>query len=188
MSDIDVLKELIRNEHLGVPPQGSYGKPYLRLTEPKAGYEITIRNVPEHSLAVKADGFKGGEWFFTGKNGECKRADYIVFSEHLNGIQAICVELTKAQKSWTEIEQQLIGSKCLLDYISSIGENFIKNPFSAKPESVAFVKIGNIDDKPIKKRNTQNNGYIRESKRLGDVLVLHDPRRIDFKTLIKRGR
>lgn len=188
MSDIDVLKKLIRHEYLGVPSQDTYGKPYLKLTEPKAGYEITIWNVPENSLAVKADEFKGGERFFSGEHGECRRADTIVFSETSDQLLVLCVELTQAKKKWSEIEYQLMGSKCLLDYIDSIARHFLASPLSIGDAAVFFMKIGNIDKKSLMKRRTQNTTQFVESEKLGKVLVLSNPKRIDFKTLIKKGK
>ena len=80
MDDMDILREMIRNTAL-VSLQHEYGKPLVKLCEPQAPDSIAIiRSVPADALVIRVDAFLSPDSVFSGRKGECKRADFIIIS------------------------------------------------------------------------------------------------------------
>ena len=80
MADLDILRELVREDTLVSAESDANGRSVLVLEEKKAepAYAVTILNVPEDTVEIKADAFPPPA--FKGSRGERKRADLVVFS------------------------------------------------------------------------------------------------------------
>jgi hypothetical protein len=120
MDDFELLQQLF-GDKLIQAEEGNYGKPQLILQE--KGYSICIKNVPENVVAIKTDSFPDLRHFFhcSGDVGQCKRADFVVIS---NDKKLIFIELSTTNKQTKEVEQQLQGAQCVIEYCRSIGEKF----------------------------------------------------------------
>jgi hypothetical protein len=85
MSDLKILKELIRDEALVTIEDGLYGKPKVTLIEPKnqchSEYTVDINNIPKNAIVIKTDTFPAPTPIFNGSKGECKRADFVIIVE-----------------------------------------------------------------------------------------------------------
>ncbi len=61
-SDLDILRELIKDEALVTAKEGWNGKNFLELKEHggrrTSEYKIEIRNIPEDTIAIKSDMFR----------------------------------------------------------------------------------------------------------------------------------
>jgi hypothetical protein len=114
-----VLAELLEPNAVIRPRLSVYGKCELELHEPdEVDCVVLIRDVPSDVLAIKADLFPQPRGVFRGSKGECRRADYIVFSENANTIIFVELKLTGAQHN--HVTQQLNGAHCLLHYCQEI--------------------------------------------------------------------
>lgn len=91
--------------------------------------EITILNVPSDALLIKIDENKFDvRQIFMSFEGICKKADYILITREKKEIIFIELKFPKPKSKNnnidnTDISYQLLGAKCLFDYIKSILEN-----------------------------------------------------------------
>ncbi len=126
MSDLTTLHELI-NQMEPISKKGPYSKPCVLLKESdggqEGGYSITLSNVPDDLIAIKADQFPSPKGFFKNDKGECKRADYVLITEAKKWI--VYIEMKGGiVHSAKEVKQQLQGAECLLAYCRSVGRKF----------------------------------------------------------------
>ena len=127
-ADFDILEALIRDEALA-SVKHSYGKRALVLTEsestPGSGYSLTVRDVPDDAIALKADAFPAPISIFRGDNGECKRADFVIIASDDGSKWVVYIEMKKGGgRTELEIIRQLRGAECLVAYCRAIGQKF----------------------------------------------------------------
>ena len=149
-ADFDILEALIRDEALA-SVEHSYGKKALVLTEsgntPGSGYSLTVRDVPDDAIALKADAFPAPISIFRGDNGECKRADFVIIASDGGSKWVVYIEMKKGGgRTELEIVRQLRGAECLIAYCRAIGQkfwqahNFLDNSY--RPCFVSVRDIG----------------------------------------------
>lgn len=169
MSDFEILDELINNNALAELKQSPHnGKNTLVLREngnkKQKGYKIEICNVPDETIAIKADVFPPPDTIFQGNKGECKRADFIIIAKTSgkNGKNEknwiICIEMKSGNNGKSkEIVQQLNGAQCLVAYCRAIGRAFWQAPTFLKEKDYQqrFVSIENIgiNKKPTREQS-----------------------------------
>ncbi|MDR1689349.1 MAG: hypothetical protein LBS21_12155 [Clostridiales bacterium] len=127
MNEVKTLKKLLNENSILPIKTDSNNKRYYELTEPKFDYSIKISNPPNDTIVLKCDSFPDTSNFFRGKSGECKRADYIVFSESENAVLIMELKYSKDSSSNKDIIAQLKGAKSILDYCKSIAASFLGN-------------------------------------------------------------
>lgn len=84
MSDIAILKEMIKESATVPLVEDSYGKKQVTLREPALpNYFVTIRGMPsdDQVIIIKVDDFTSPEAIFCGSKGECKRADFVIIAD-----------------------------------------------------------------------------------------------------------
>ena len=127
MSDLDILREMIKDDVL-VPVQvGNYGKRELVLKEGSGQhiYEIKIHKIPDNIIAFKADKFPPPKAVFKNHKKECKRADFIVVANSDKENWIIYIEMKAGGTDLAcDIKLQLKGAECLLAYCRAIGRTF----------------------------------------------------------------
>lgn len=132
MSDLITLQELI-SKMAQAQVREQNGRKGMILEERRvgqqAGYTVYLREVPDDTIAIKADQFPPPTGIFGNSRGECKRADYVLVAqtETINWI--VYIEM-KAGRSGSreEVVQQLKGAECLLAYFRAVGRKFWPNP------------------------------------------------------------
>ena len=118
MSDTVILRELFSPE-IVVAVVGNK----VTLEEPtQPESRVTINNVPDDAVCIKADCIDMRQLFGDTDRGECKRADYLLFSESKKCI--LIIELKKTKDAWSNICQQLHGASCLARYCGEVGKTF----------------------------------------------------------------
>ena len=148
-SDLEILRDLIRDKALVTVEKDRYGKNFLVLKEPQKEnqpeYRIEILNVPNDTIAIKADSFSSPKNIFKNTRGECKRADYIIVAQNKERDLIIYIEM-KLRNAGSEKEriQQLKGAKCLVDYCRSIGQMFWGEYEFLKDYQQLYVSVKNI--------------------------------------------
>jgi hypothetical protein len=161
MSDIAILKEMIK-ETATVPLENdSYGRTIVKLEEPDdSSYVVTIRGIPEDDevIVIKADNFESPHTIFNGVKGECKRADFVIVADTRQNKVIICIEMKAkhtTSKEW-EIIQQLKGAQCFITYCQKIGKEFWGQPKFLDSYVYRFVSIRNINiaKKPTREKKT----------------------------------
>lgn len=190
--DLDVLRELIKNEAVVTVKKNQHGTNFLELKEPEggksSGYKVEVLNTPEDTIAIKSDMFPSPRKIFKNTKGECKRADFVIIAKDGEKNWIIYIEMKRGNYgSEKEIIRQLQGSRCFIDYCRTVGQTFWGKPGFLEEEvyQQLYVSVKNIgvDKKPS-----------RETRRLS----LHDcpenmlkisapPRRgVQFKSLVAR--
>lgn len=127
MDDFELLKKIF-GDKLIKSEEGTYGKPCIKLEETKyehgskQGYSITIQQTPQDAIAIKTDHFPDLRSFFKCSSdiGQCKRADFVIIADK----KLIFIELCKGKKQTKEVQQQLKGAQCVIEYCRSIGDKF----------------------------------------------------------------
>ena len=152
MSDLEILREMIRDDVL-VPVQiGSYGKRELVLKEGSGQHtcEIIIHKIPDNIIAFKADRFPPPIAVFNNDKGECKRADFIVVANSDKENWIIYIEMKAGGNDLArDIVLQLKGAECLLAYCRAIGRTFW-------PEQ-GFLKENNYEQRFVSIKNARMN-------------------------------
>ena len=145
--DISRLEKLLNPGALVETESGKVaGKGKVRLSEEinETGkeYSIDVKNLPNDTLVIKADKYPQNE---TISKSFRMRADYILVNED----EMVFVELKSGKiRRKKDIEQQLMGAQCLMDYLICIGrrffndDNFLKTT-SAKQHFVAIIDFNN---------------------------------------------
>lgn len=113
-------------------------------------YGLRILGVPDDAIVFNVDDNFRNDRLFAGKHGECKRSDYIIFSEKRRVV--VFIELKKGTSSSTntEIVNQLKGGFCVFEYYRSVAKMFFNKDMSAlyEPRFVSFVGIGKAKRRP----------------------------------------
>ena len=174
MEDLEVLRELVGNQMLVLVEHDSHGKNILVLNEPdpQAAYSVTIRRVPDGTVAIRADKLVKSR--FRGDRGENRRADFVVVASTDRGSWMVYVELKRGQKSGKEVRQQLMGAKCAVAYCRTVvGEFWEERDFlEERNYQQRFVSIAGIG---IDKRPTRwKKGRLHDTP--DGVLRLNAPR------------
>ena len=163
MPDLDVLRELMNDDTLVLASNDRHGRNILVLEEPQEQppYLVTIRSVPDHILAIKADKFPPPA--FRGDRGERKRADFVIFATGRARNWIVYVEMKGARskrsrsRSGIEIRQQLMGAMCLVGYCRKIGRIFWRQPnfLEERDYQERFVGVTDIgiDKRPTRTRS-----------------------------------
>jgi hypothetical protein len=95
MSDIAILKEMIK-ESARVSLKDGKAKKQLILNEPwPADYYVTIYGMPDDDqvVVIKADAFTSPQAVFIGSKGECKRADFVIIADTGKKKVILCIEM-----------------------------------------------------------------------------------------------
>jgi hypothetical protein len=155
MSDIAILKEMIK-ETTTVPLENHYNKKKVILREPPpANYSVTIYGMPndDEVIIIKPDKFNLVYEVFEGNKGEFNRADFVSIANTETQKVIVCIEM-KAGKGGLEEEiiQQLKGAQCFVAYCREIGQLFWNNPNFLKGYEYRFISIKNISVPNMKSR------------------------------------
>lgn len=161
------------------------GKYFVCLTDAQAATSITIQGLPQDTLVIKGDDFKSPDSVFNGQKGECKRADFIIFSNDGSKKKIIIIETKKGSADNKEIVQQLKGSKCFVEYCKKITAEFFDN-HCLDSYQYRFVAIQKIR---LDKRTTRDKS--RGSKQSAhdtpdDYFKITNPKVLEFNHLSGR--
>jgi hypothetical protein len=166
MSDIAILKEMIRNDAI---VELEYKKEYkrdsylLKLIENQDNYSFVVNGMPkpDEVIVIKLDEFFDVRTIFTGSKGECKRADFIIIANTPTEKVILCLEMKKGKDSNTSITKQLKGAKCFVSYCREIGRLFWNQPDFLQDYQYRFVSIKNIS---ISKTTTSSPKFYQKSE------------------------
>ena len=175
MPDTTVLATLF-NDNAKIAIESHYGRNKVVLTEPQAqDSKIEIRNIPDDSLVIDLDSVFSNADLFSGSKGECKRADYLIFSEQKQKI--LFIEMKRTGAKLKDIVNQLKGSLCAFEYTQAIAREFFNEIDFLTAYELRFISINhtgmvnrktaiekvagihNQPDKPLKLSWTQSIQY-----------------------------
>ncbi|WRH67098.1 MAG: hypothetical protein RSE13_01075 [Planktothrix sp. GU0601_MAG3] len=182
MSDIAILKEMIK-ETATVALEDHYNKKKVILREPPpANYSVTIHGMPndDEVIIIKTDTFSSPNQVFQGNNGECKRADFVIIANTETQKVIVYIEM-KAGKGGLEKEiiQQLKGTQCFIAYCREIGQLFWNNPNFLKDYEYRFISIKNIS---VSKKPSRTKTAIHD--RPEQILKISSPKHLEFDKLL----
>lgn len=150
MNDIEILEDMLTSRSR-VPLQHDDSWFFVELEDRQAKTNVKIKNIPQHSIVVRADTFEFRHPVFAGSKDEGKRADFVIVSNENAKKWMICIEIKKGNIQRSEVTAQLRGARCVMDYCKSIGRDF----WSARRflsgyeyRFVGIVDINNINKEP----------------------------------------
>ena len=190
MSDLDVLRALIKEESLTPLEETSYDKKSVTLREPgdsqNSGYSVQIKGVPEDTVVIKADDFPPPDKIFKCEKGECKRADFVMIANTDQANWILYIEMTNRKKTKKEIIQQLKGAQCFIAYCQKIVRTFWQQPAflgaNYRNRFVSIKKIG-LDKRPTVIEPQQGLNDSPENMR-----IISGEGNLRFKKLVLRNR
>ncbi len=190
--DLDILRDLIKDEAVVTVKKNRHGNNFLELKEPEREkspeYKIEVLNTPEDAIAIKSDVFPSPDKIFKNTKGECKRADFVIIAKGEKKNWIIYIEMKRSSYgSEKEIIQQLQGSKCFIDYCRTIGRTFWRKPGFLEEEvyQQLYVSVKNIgvDKKPSRETRISSLHDCPENM----LKISAPPRKgIQFKRLLAR--
>jgi len=183
MSDMEILSQMIKETAL-VKPGKNYDKFFVELSEPQApDSTATIKNLPSDIMVIKVDVFGSPDNVFNGKNGECKRADYIILSAEKKCI--IYIEMKRTKDSWSEIVKQLLGAQCFMTYCREIGKGFWQQTEFLKDYNSRFISIGHTS---IAKRRTRYTRKVKRHDTPENAMKIDWPKNLQFNHIAGLGK
>ncbi len=148
MSDLDILRALLRDEILAPASDTPRNRKALVLTEPRGqSYELRIIGAPYDTIAFRADEFPSPCHVFRGNRGERKRADYVIIANEDDRSWIVYVEMKGGSDGLAgEIAAQLRGAHCLVAYCRAIGRQFWRQAgfLAAENYHEHFVSVKNV--------------------------------------------
>lgn len=181
MSDIDILHELIKDT-ARVSLEDHYDRKKVILTESlQIDASVTIYNLPEDAVVIKADDFEAPDTIFNGHRGECKRADYVIVTQTDQGKVILYIELKAKRDAENQIIQQLKGAYCFVAYCREIGQMFWDQQDFLDGYIHRFVSIGHIRLPKKQTRVTHQNALHDHPERM---MKISNPHHLQFKQLV----
>ncbi len=191
MSDLDTLRQMIRQEAQIALKQDRYGNFVVKLTERQCeDSSVTIHKMPEpeQAVVINVDDFWSVDKMFEHEKGQCKRADYVIVAHFDIQKIIIYIEMKKTHAQAKTIIQQLTGTRCFVAFCREIArapafwneENFLED------YEERFVYLGETNIK-INKRPTRiepNQGIHDSPERM---LKLKAPHHLTLRRLINTG-
>lgn len=120
------LKEFFADK-LYVSTFFAHGRNCVRLKETGKNAllrEVTIMDLPADSIVLNIDNFEQPKALFRGKNGECRRCDYILALAKENRRFLLFIEMKSGQFKEGRVQQQFKGSECVMDYCDAVLDRF----------------------------------------------------------------
>ncbi len=155
---IGTFCQMFKNTAL-VPLVEQHSKYSVTLNELQvSGSDVKISGVPEGTLAIKIDKFSSPDKLFSGTNGECKRADFALIADNGKKKRILIIELKRGKDSRSQIEGQLKGAACVIEYCKEIARTFYNcdNPLSSfEMRYVSFGRTSIAKKKTRIDRNTK---------------------------------
>lgn len=182
MLDSEVLSQMIKDTAL-VPLDYKYGRPFVKLCEPKiSDSKVIIHNLPEDAIVIKVDAFRSPDDIFRCKNGECKRADFIIISTIKKCI--LHIEIKRSKDGWDQIVKQLIGAQCFVKYCQEIGKAFWRESLFLNGYRHRFISIGHTS---IAKRRTRIDKKAKRHDTPDKAMKIDWPNYLQFNQLAGMG-
>jgi hypothetical protein len=183
MSDIAILRNLIRESATIPIKEDSYGNRVAVLNEPQeANSSVTIRGLPEDVFIIKADLFAAPTTVFNNSRGECKRADFVIIAAGSDSKTIVYIELKSGKGDNQEIKQQLKGASCFIAYCREIGRAFWEQTDFLEGYTQWFISIGYVS---IDKRPTTNSRKSKTHDHPERMLKVNGRYPIQFRKLIE---
>ena len=158
-----------------------HGKYQVELVEPQCpSSRVTINGVPPDAMVIKADSFVAPDTVFRGDHGECKRADYIIFSDSSSKPVILHIEMKKEKGARGEVVQQLKGSHCFVKYCQDIGKSFWNERDFLKGFRHRFISFGHTS---IRKRRTRITRPTGSHDKPDEMLKIDWPSQTQFSIL-----
>ncbi len=164
-----------------VPLIEQHSKFSVTLSELQAdGSNVKISGVPEGSLAIKIDIFPSPDKLFLGTNGECKRADFALIADNGRKKRILIIELKRRKDLRNQIERQLKGAACVIEYCKEIARTFYNcdNPLSGF--EIRYISFGHTS---IAKRKTRIGRDLKIHDRPDRMMKISSPNYIHFNHL-----
>jgi len=177
MTDIVMLNQMINN-NARIVLTNKYKKAYVELIEPnQPESKVQIQGLPQDAVVIKIDDAFQNDSFFSCKNGECKRADYVIVAETYTKKVILFIEIKKTTKSKAHIIKQLKGAACAMNYCSEIAKVFYGRDKFLSDYEKRFITFGHTG---IRKRKTriQRNKSTHDSPE--KMMIIDWPANIQF--------
>lgn len=181
LTDTEILRQLIRADAT-TRLQRKYDRNYVELYEPQSDNDcVKIYGLPDDIIVIKADKFPSPAAIFRGKNGESKRADYILISEEKKCV--IFLEMKKTTDSQKEIVLQLKGAQCVMKYCQEVGISFWDKLDFLNGYKHRFVSVCHTSIHKTKTRQNQSREEISinaQHRNPNFIIKISFPNHVEF--------
>lgn len=155
--DMEILNQMMSNfihikTQLTLPPIKN--KVILKETN-GVTYYIELKQIPTKFILIKPENLDFLSKNITGSNGEKQISDYILISESAEGKWIVYIEMKRGNAEVKKIRNQLIGSKCFIDYCKSLVNFFYEGEQHFKDFEERYVYLNTkIEEQSIQKTTT----------------------------------
>jgi hypothetical protein len=176
MDCFELIGRLIRLE-ARISLTDNYGRSMAVLQEPGCTSEAVIYNVPNGAIVVKLDANLDIGKLFCGSYGECKRSDFLVIAEKDSKIIFLHIEMKLTRANAGDIEHQLRGSHCFVQYMREIGKAFAKHNTFLTQAVHRFVSIRHTGPRKRKTKIERSSGQNNLPER---AMKISSPNHVEF--------
>ncbi len=118
-------------------------------------YNIDLKQIPTKYILIKPENLDFLSKNLTGSNGEKQISDYVLISESAEGKWIIYIEMKKGNLDEKKIKNQLMGSKCFIDYCRSLVNSFCEGEQHFKDFGERYVCFNTrIENRSMQKTTT----------------------------------
>lgn len=178
--DLNILDEMIQDA-ARIELIDNHGKKQVILPEPKAQYQINIRNVPENTIVIDPEKFESPKTIFKGNKGECRRADYIIISDDNEKKFIIIIEMKAGKAIEKDVIKQLKGAECFMYYCQKIGKSFWSQSSFLHGYQYRFISVKNIK---LPKKSTREKDQPKIHDTPENMLKIDGGKTFEFNRLI----
>jgi hypothetical protein len=177
---IDILRQMIKSNAL-VETTNTYDHLSVRLEEPQQPNSVVkIKGLPEEVIIIKVDTFPAPDTIFTGKNGECRRADYVIVANEQARKRILFIEMKRRKAPEHEIVEQFKGAACFIAYCKEVAKQFYNFNDLLTGYEFRYVSFGHTS---IAKRKTRYERTAAQHNRPDRMLKIDWPNNLYFKHL-----
>lgn len=177
---INILNQMIQ-DNAKVAPIEEYARKKVVLLEPQCPDSIvTIRGIPDDSITIKIDSFSAPDNLLSGRNGECKRADYAIISNDKGRGRILVIEMKKTNAQHNHLVEQFKGAKCAIEYCKEVAKEFYNCSDLLKNYSFRYISFCRTN---IRKRKTRIHATEERCDKPHLFWKIDFPNDIEFKHL-----
>ena len=181
MDSVVLLRRMIK-ETAQVALDVHGDKSSVELIEPQEpDSKVRIRGIPADAIVIKMDSFPAPDALFSCDKGECKRADYAIVAAQGTKKRILYIELKRTKASLRDVEKQLRGAECVMEYCRKIAAAFYGGGSLLTGYQPRFVSCGHTS---INKRKTRIERRASRHDRPERFMKVDWPATLEFNHLV----
>jgi hypothetical protein len=175
---IDTLRQMIKSNAC-VETTDIYSQLSVHLKEPQqSDSTVEIKGLPDEVIVIKVDTFPAPDSIFTGINGECRRADYVIIANEQDRKRILFIEMKRTKAPQNQIVEQFKGAACFIAYCKEVAKQFYNCSDLLSGYEFRYVSFGHTS---IAKRKTRVERTAVQHNRPDRMMKIDWPNNLYFK-------